>query len=60
MERLDAKDLEAKWYVLHTYSGYEQVAKTNLEMVIKKYHLEDRIFDIFGTSTSTCGISSFS
>lgn len=46
MEKLDAKGLEAKWYVLHTYSGYEQVAKTNLEMVIKKYHLEDRIFDI--------------
>ena len=40
------EEIEAKWYVLHTYSGYEQVAKTNLEMVVKKYHLEDRIFDI--------------
>jgi len=40
------EELEARWYVLHTYSGYEQVAKDNLEMVIKKYHLEDRIFDI--------------
>ncbi len=38
--------LEAKWYVLHTFSGYEQVAKDNLEVVIKKYNLEDRIFDI--------------
>ncbi len=38
--------LEAKWYVLHTYSGYEQVAKDNLEVVVKKYNLEDRIFDI--------------
>ena len=46
MEEIDVKDIEAKWYVLHTYSGYEQVAKDNLEMVIKKYHLEDRIFDI--------------
>ena len=36
----------AKWYVLHTFSGYENVAKTNLEMVIKKYNLENRIFDI--------------
>jgi len=43
---IDAKDLEARWYVLHTYSGYEQVGKTNLEMVVKKYNLEDRIFDI--------------
>jgi len=37
---------DAKWYVLHTFSGYENVAKTNLEMVIKKYNMENRIFDI--------------
>ena len=37
---------EPLWYVLHTFSGYEQVAKTNLEVVVKKYNLEDRIFDI--------------
>ena len=40
------EELEAKWYVLHTFSGYEQVAKTNLEIVVKKYNLEERIFDI--------------
>lgn len=40
------EDIEAKWYVLHTFSGYEQVAKDNLEVVVKKYNLEDRIFDI--------------
>lgn len=39
-------EIEAKWYVLHTFSGYEQVAKDNLEVVVKKYNLEDRIFDI--------------
>ncbi len=44
--KIDPKDLETKWYALHTYSGYEQVGKTNLEMVVKKYNLEDRIFDI--------------
>ncbi|MDR0850106.1 MAG: transcription termination/antitermination protein NusG [Christensenellaceae bacterium] len=37
---------DAKWYVLHTFSGYENVAKTNLEMVIKKYNMTERIFDI--------------
>ncbi len=42
MENLE----EAKWYVLHTFSGYEQVAKDNLEVVVKKYNLENRIFDI--------------
>lgn len=38
--------LEAKWYALHTYSGYENVAKENLEIVKKKYNLYNRIFDI--------------
>ena len=37
---------DAKWYVLHTFSGYENVAKENLENVIVKYGLQDRIFDI--------------
>ena len=38
--------LEEKWYVLHTFSGYENVAKENLETVIEKFNLQDRIFDI--------------
>lgn len=45
-ERLRALREEAKWYVLHTYSGYENVAKENLEIVIDKYSLQERIFDI--------------
>ena len=40
------KQEEAKWYVLHTFSGYENVAKENLETVVEKYNLQDRIFDI--------------
>ena len=39
-------DLAAKWYVLHTFSGYENVAKENLETVIEKFNLQDRIFDV--------------
>ena len=39
-------NLVAKWYVLHTFSGYENVAKENLETVIEKFNLQDRIFDI--------------
>ena len=41
-----ADQLEAKWYVLHTFSGYENVAKENLETVVDKFNLQDRIFDI--------------
>ncbi len=37
---------DAKWYVLHTFSGYENVAKENLEIVRAKYNLNLRIFDI--------------
>lgn len=37
---------EPKWYVLHTFSGYENVAKENLETVVEKYNLGHRIFDI--------------
>lgn len=37
---------EAKWYVLHTFSGYENVAKRNLEIVVDKFNLQERIFEI--------------
>ena len=36
----------AKWYVLHTYSGYENIAKENLEQMALNYGLTNRIFDI--------------
>ena len=38
--------LEPKWYVLHTFTGYENVAKENLETVVEKFNLQDRIFDV--------------
>ena len=37
---------EPLWYVLHTFSGYEAVAKQNLEQVIENGNLHDRIFEI--------------
>ena len=39
-------DGKAKWYVLHTISGYENVAKENLQRVAEKNNLQNRIFDI--------------
>ena len=38
--------LEPKWYVVHTYSGYENKVKTDLEKTIKNRELEDFFFDI--------------
>jgi transcriptional antiterminator NusG len=37
---------EAHWYVLHTYSGYENKAKTNLEHRIESMALEDQVFEV--------------
>ncbi len=39
-------DTEAKWYVLHTMPGYENVAQENLERVVEKNNLSNRVFDI--------------
>ena len=35
-----------RWYVVHTYSGYENKVKTDLEKTIKNRELEDYFFDI--------------
>lgn len=37
---------EANWYVIHTYSGYENKVKTDLEKTIKNRELEDFFFHI--------------
>ena len=37
---------EPKWYVVHTYSGYENKVKTDLEKTIKNRELEDFFFNI--------------
>ena len=36
----------AKWYVAHTYSGYENAVKTAIEKFVVGRHLEDMILDI--------------
>lgn len=37
---------EAKWYVLHTYAGYENIVKANLEQMVANNNLQDTIFEI--------------
>ncbi len=36
----------AKWYVVHTYSGYENKVKTNIEKIVENRHLEDYILEV--------------
>jgi transcriptional antiterminator NusG len=35
-----------KWYVIHTYSGYENKVKTNLEHRIESMGVQDKIFQV--------------
>ena len=37
---------EAKWYVVHTYSGYENKVATNLETIVENRKLQDWIQEI--------------
>ena len=37
---------DAKWYVIHTYSGYEAMVKDSLEKLIENNNLQENIFDI--------------
>ena len=40
------EEKKANWYVIHTYSGYENKVKTDLEKTIKNRELEDYFFNI--------------
>ena len=37
---------EAKWYVVHTYSGYENKVASNLEKTVENHSLQNLIFEI--------------
>ena len=37
---------EKRWYVIHTYSGYENKVKANLEHRIESMGMEDKIFQV--------------
>lgn len=50
-EKPDAAEMaetenKAHWYVVHTYSGYENKVKANLEKTIENRHLEDQILEV--------------
>ena len=37
---------EAKWYVVHTYSGYENKVKADIEKTIENRNLQDQILEV--------------
>lgn len=38
--------MEKKWYVIHTYSGYENKVKANLEKRVASMNMQDKIFRV--------------
>jgi transcriptional antiterminator NusG len=38
--------MDAKWYVIHTYSGYENKVASNLETTVENRHLQDLIHEV--------------
>ena len=43
---VEEKDDNRRWYVIHTYSGYENKVKTNLEHRIHSMDMGDKIFQV--------------
>ncbi len=39
-------DRPGRWYVVHTYAGYENKVKSNLESRISSMNMEDRIYEV--------------
>lgn len=46
MSDINEMNVGPRWYVAHTYSGYENKVKTSLERIIENRGLGDMIFDI--------------
>lgn len=44
--RIDEKDPRVKWYVVHTYSGYENKVRVNLQRRIASLNMQDKIFQV--------------
>lgn len=38
--------VDTRWYVVHTYSGYENKVKTNIEKVVENRNMHDSIFEV--------------
>ena len=38
--------MEKNWYVVHTYSGYENKVKANLEKRVETMGMQDKIFRV--------------
>ena len=47
-------DAEARWYVAHTYSGYENKVKMDIEKTIENRGLQDQILEDYSAEDVPC------
>ena len=40
-------DNVVRWYIIHTYSGYENKVKTCIEMAVENRNLQDKILEVY-------------
>ena len=53
---MEGKTLEKKWYIIHTYSGYEKKVMTDLEKRIESLNLTEKVFKIIVPEEETVEI----
>ncbi len=46
MSNIDEKNLGPRWYVAHTYTGYENKVKLNIEKIVENRGLSHLIYDV--------------
>ena len=46
MSNINEMNVGPRWYVAHTYSGYESKVKANLEKIVENRGLQNMIFDV--------------
>ncbi len=39
--------VDARWYVIHTYSGYENKVKSNIEKIAENRKMQDKILEVY-------------
>ena len=44
----------AKWYIIHTYSGYENKVKQDIEKVVENRKLHDLILEVQEIGRASC------
>lgn len=46
-EEMSQEESKPQWYVVHTYSGYENKVKANIEKTVENRHLQDQILEVY-------------